>query len=149
MSQAPTALIALTLYAIWAMVLVLSVAAVRVHQVVVGGAKPDSFTAGIPHGPEPYWRLNRAHMNTIENLPIFATVVLAGWAAGAADSTFNVLAVIVVSARAIQSLIHISSGTVQAINLRFTAFAVQVVCQFWMAWLILEATGVLANGASH
>lgn len=149
MSQAPTALVALTFYAIWAMVLVLSVAAVRVHQVIVGGAKADSFTAGIPHGPEPYWRLNRAHMNTIENLPIFATVVLAGWAAGAADPIFNLLAVIVVVARAIQSLIHISSGTVHAINMRFTAFAVQVVCQFWMAWLILEATGVFQGRAGQ
>lgn len=148
MSQAPTALVALTFYAIWALFLVLSVSAVRVHQVMVGRAQPDSFTAGIPHGPEPYWRLNRAHTNTIENLPIFATVVLTGWAAGAMSPLFNLLAVIVVLARAAQSLIHIASGSVQAINLRFTAFAVQVVCQFWMAWLILEATGVfLSKGA--
>ena len=149
MSPAPTALVALTLYALWAMFLVLSVAAVRVHQVVLGGAKPDSFPAGVPHGPESYWRLNRAHMNTIENLPIFATVVLAGWAAGAVDPVFNLLAVIVVVARAVQSLIHIASGSVQAINLRFTAFGVQVICQFWMAWLILEATGVFLTRAAH
>ena len=149
MTQAPTALIALTFYAMWAMVLVLSVGAVRVHQVVVGGAHPGSFTAGVPHGPEPYWRLNRAHMNTIENLPIFATVVLTGWAAGAIDPTFSLLAWIVVAARAVQSLIHISSGSVRAINTRFTAFGVQIICQFWMAWLILQATGVFLTGASH
>ena len=142
MSPVPTALIALILYALWAMLLVLSVGAVRVGQVVRGQAHPASFTPGVPHGPEPYWRLNRAHMNTIENLPIFATVVLTGWAAGAIDPVFNILAVVVVSARAVQSLIHISSGAVQAINLRFTAFAVQIVCQFWMAWLILQAAGV-------
>ena len=142
MAHAPTALIALILYALWAMVLVLSIGAARVHQVLVGGAKADSFVAGVPHGPEPYWRLNRAHMNTIENLPIFATVVLTGWAAGAIDPVFNILAVIVVTARAIQSLIHVSSGTVRAINMRFTAFSVQIVCQFWMAWLILQAAGV-------
>lgn len=142
MSPVPTAIIALVVYALWAMFLVLSVGAVRVHQVVTAQAHPGSFTAGVPHGPDPYWRLNRAHMNTIENLPIFATVVLAGWAAGAITPVFNVLAVIVVSARAVQSLIHISSGSVGAINVRFTAFGVQIVCQFWMAWLILQTAGV-------
>jgi hypothetical protein len=144
-----TALVALTFYAIWAMVLVLSVGAVRVHQVLTGRAEIGSFTAGVPHGPEHYWRLNRAHMNTVENLPIFATVVLAGWAAGVTDSLFGVLAWVVLSARAVQSLIHISSGSKQAIRMRFTAFSVQIVCQFWMAWLILEATGVFLPRAAQ
>ena len=75
-------------------------------------------------------------------MPIFATVVLSGVAANAVDATFNMLAIIVVCARAVQSLIHIMSGTATAINLRFTAFAVQIVCQMWMAWLILGAAGV-------
>jgi len=142
MPSVPAAIIALTLYALWAMFLVLSVGAVRVGQVVRGKAHAGSFTPGVPHGPERYWRLNRAHMNTTENLPIFATVVFAGWAAGAIDPAFNALAMTVVAARAVQSLIHISSGSVQAINMRFTAFAVQIVCQIWMAWLILRAAGV-------
>jgi len=142
MNAVPDCIIALTFYALWAMFLVLSIGAARVHQVVTGKSGVTEFTAGVPHGPEPYWRLNRAHMNTIENLPIFATVVLAGVAANAADATFNMLAIIVVFARAVQSLIHISSGTATAINLRFAAFAVQIVCQMWMAWLILGAAGV-------
>lgn len=142
MPNVPTAIIALTLYALWAMFLVLSIGAVRVHQVILGQTHPTAFTSGVPHGPEHYWRLNRAHMNTTENLPIFATVVFAGWAAGAIAPLFNALAMTVVGARAVQSLIHISSGSVQAINLRFTAFAVQIVCQIWMAWLILQAAGV-------
>jgi len=138
----PVCIIALTLYALWAMFLVLSIGAVRVHQVVTGKAAITSFTPGTPHGPESYWRLNRAHMNVLENLPIFAAIVLAGVVSGAADATFNGLAVVVVCARAVQSLIHISSGSARAINLRFTAFAVQIVCQFWMAWLILQNAGV-------
>ncbi|HEV2560830.1 MAG TPA: MAPEG family protein [Rhizomicrobium sp.] len=142
MNAVPDCIIALTFYALWAMFLVLSIGAARVHQVVTGKSEVTGFTAGVPHGPEPYWRLNRAHMNTIENLPIFATVVLSGVAANAVDATFNMLAIIVVCARAVQSLIHIMSGTATAINLRFTAFAVQIVCQMWMAWLILGAAGV-------
>ncbi len=98
------AIVALTFYAIWAMVLVLSVSAVRVHQVFTGRAEIAHFAMGAPQVAEPYSRLARAHMSTIENLPIFATVVLAGWAAGASGPVFDVLAVIVVGARAIQSL---------------------------------------------
>ncbi len=142
MTTVPDCIIALTFYALWAMFLVLSIGAARVHQVATGKTAITGFTAGVPHGPDTYWRLNRAHMNTIENLPIFATVVLAGVAADAADATFNMLAVIVVIARAVQSLIHISSGAAGAINLRFAAFAVQIVCEIWMAWLILQAAGV-------
>ena len=142
MASASTALIALTLYALWAMLLVLSVGAVRVSQVVSGQAAPTAFPADVPHGPEPYRRLSRAHMSTVENLPIFATVVLTGWAAGAIDPIFNALAFTVVCARAVQSLIHIASGSVHAVNMRFTAFAVQILCQFWMAWLILQTLGL-------
>jgi hypothetical protein len=142
MESVPDCIIALTFYALWAMFLVLCVGGARVHQILTGQADITGFTPGVPHGPETYWRLNRAHMNTIENLPIFATVVLAGVAADATDATFNMLAIVVVCARAVQSMIHISSGAAGAIRLRFTAFAVQLVCQMWMAWLILQAAGV-------
>lgn len=135
-------IVALTFYALWAMFLVLCVGAARVHQVATGKSGVTEFTAGVPHGSDAYWRLNRAHMNTIENLPIFAAVVLAGVAADAVDPTFNTLAIVVVCARAVQSIIHILSGTTGAINLRFTAFVVQIICQMWMAWLILGAVGV-------
>jgi len=143
MTTVPDCIIALTLYAMWAMFLVLCVGAVRVHDVVRGRAAITSFTPGVPHGPDPYWRLNRAHMNAIENLPIFGVIVLGGVAVGAADATFNELAMVVLGARAAQSLIHIFSGSAAAINLRFTAFAVQIVCQFFMAWLILHHAGIL------
>lgn len=142
MNTVPDAIIALTFYALWAMFLVLSIGAARVSQVASGKTQVTGFTAGVPHGPDRYWRLNRAHLNTVENLPIFATVVLAGVAAGAVDATFNMLAIIVVCARAVQSLIHIMSGSAGAINLRFSAYVVQIVCQMWMAWMILGAAGV-------
>jgi uncharacterized MAPEG superfamily protein len=145
MTSVPACIVALTLYAMWAMFLVLCIGAVRVHQVATGRTKLAAITPGVPHGPDPYWRLNRAHMNVLENLPIFGAIVLGGVVSGAANASFNGLAVVVIVARAIQSLIHISSGSAGAINLRFTAFAVQVVCQFWMAWLILQHAGVFAG----
>ncbi len=92
--------------------------------------------------PNSYWRINRAHLNATENLPIFAAIVLAGWAAGAETPLFNQLAVIVLAGRIVQSIIHILSGSAVAIGLRFTAFGVQLISEFWMAVLILHAAHV-------
>jgi hypothetical protein len=55
---------------------------------------------------------------------------------------FNRLAVIVVCARVVQSFIHILSGSALAINLRFAAFGVQLVCEIWMAVLVLSAANL-------
>jgi len=139
---APHSITALIVYALWTIALVLVVALARVQLVVRGKAKLESFTPGAPHGGDLYWRLNRAHMNATENLAIFATVVLCGWVVGLETVTFNELAVVVVAARVVQTLIHIASGAAWAINIRFLAFGVQLGCEFWMAVLILRAGGV-------
>jgi uncharacterized MAPEG superfamily protein len=139
---APHSLTALVFYALWAVALVLMVAADRALLVMRGETKLDSFASGVPHGSESYWRINRAQINTFENLPIFAAVVLSGWVVGMETATFNLLAVIVVVARVIQSAIHIASGTSLAVSLRFTAYAVQLACLVWMSALVLHQGGV-------
>lgn len=144
MSQfiAPSSLVALIFYALWAIALVLMIAADRGLMVLRGEAKANSFISGVPHGSDSYWRINRAHLNAVENLPIFATVVLSAWVVGMETVTFNRLAVTVVVARVIQSAIHIVSGSVPAVVLRFAAFAVQIVCEIWMAALVLHQGGL-------
>lgn len=139
---APHSVVALVLYALWAIALVLMVAADRVLMVIRGEAKANSFTPGVPHGSDSYWRINRAHLNTLENLPIFAAIVLCGWVVGMETATFNRLAIIVVVARIVQSAIHIASGSVAAISFRFTSLAVQLICEIWMAILVLSAGGL-------
>ena len=145
MSQfvAPHSITALIVYALWAIALVIVLAIVRTVAVLGGRAQANSFTAGTPHGGDAYWRLNRAHLNTLENLPIFAAIVLSGWVVGMENAMFNRLAVIVVIARLVQSLIHLASGSVLAVTLRFTAFAVQLVCEIWMAVLVLQQGGIV------
>lgn len=144
MSQfvAPHSITALIAYALWAIALVVTLAIVRSAMVLSGHSKANSFTAGAPHGGDAYWRLNRAHLNTLENLPIFAAIVLSGWVVGMESATFNRLAVIVVIARILQSLVHLISGSVTAVSVRFTAFAVQLVCEIWMAILVLRGGAV-------
>lgn len=132
----------LIFYCLWAIALVLMVGADRVLLVIRGEAKANSFTPGAPHGSDAYWRMNRAHVNTVENLPIFAAIVLSAYVVGQGSATFNLLANIVVCARIVQSLIHMVSGSVAAVALRFTAFGVQLVCEIWMAALILHSGGL-------
>jgi uncharacterized MAPEG superfamily protein len=118
------------------------VAADRGLLVIRGEAKANSFTAGVPHGSESYWRINRAHLNTVENLPIFGAIVLAGWVVGMETLVFNRLAIAVLIARILQSAIHIASGSVPAVVFRFAAYAVQIVCEIWMAALVLQQGGL-------
>jgi uncharacterized MAPEG superfamily protein len=134
----PQSIVALVLFALWTIALVLMVGIERVVLVTRGHIKTGDITPGAPHGNAAYWRMNRAHVNAAENLAIFAAIVLAGYAAGQESAMFNLLAMVVLAARIVQSLIHIVSGSSLAVSLRFTAFGVQLVSQVWMAVLILQ-----------
>jgi uncharacterized MAPEG superfamily protein len=123
-------------YVFWAVILAISLVITRAV-LVVRGHPVTEFTAGVPHGSDAYWRLNRAHLNTLENLPMFAAVVLAGVVSGEGSDTFATLARVCVFARIGQSLVHLSSGSEMAINIRVTFFLTQIVCIAWMAGRIV------------
>lgn len=123
----PAPLACLLLFTAWTIVLLLSIGAGRVWRVMTAGASPADFPAGVPHGSDRYWRLNRAHLNCLEFLPMFAAVVLTGAVLGVTEGTVATLAEVIVVARVGQSLAHISSGSALAVNVRFTFFFVQLV----------------------
>ena len=120
-------------FALWALLLVSTIGLTRSFLVLTGKRRPTEFPAGVQHGGDAYWRLNRAHLNTLENLPVFGVLVLAGVALHVATPLFRTLPQIILAARVAQSLIHLSSGRALAINLRFAAFATQVACMFLLA----------------
>lgn len=124
-------------FAMWAVVLVSAVGAVRATQVMTRAVPPNGFPSGQPHGGAAYWRLNRAHMNTLENLPIFGAVVVVGVLSNVQAPMFSTLAQVVLGARVAQSIFHVSSGSNMAVNARFTAFLTQIVSMAWIAWLIV------------
>ena len=135
-------LAALALFAVWAMVLVLSIGIWRVGQTITRQKRANDFPGGVQHGSDAYWRLNRAHVNTVENLPIFGALVLSGVVLQVQDLAFQLLPSLVLYARIAQSLIHVASGSIMAVTLRFSAYVVQVVSMFVMAYFVLSATGV-------
>lgn len=123
----------------WTLLLLMSIGAARVSRVLAGKAKPSDFPAGVPHGGDAYWRLNRAHLNCVENLPIFASVVLIATVAELRSETLDTLARVYLAARLGQSIAHISSGSSAAINVRFTFFLIQVLCVVGFALVIYRA----------
>jgi uncharacterized MAPEG superfamily protein len=139
----PQSVIALVFYALWAIALVLMIAADRLLLIFRGQVKNNEFLSGVPHGNDSYWRINRAQMNTAENLPIFAVIVLAAWIAGVESPLFNLLAMVVLVFRIIQSIIHIISGDQIATWFRTATFAVQILCEIWMALMILQSAQVI------
>lgn len=131
---------ALVLFALWAVVLVLAIGVWRVSLVLLGQARANGFNPGTPHGSDMYWRLNRAHMNTLENLPVFGAVVIACHIAGVANSAeATMLCSLVLIFRVVQSLIHIASGSPIAVTFRFLAFGVQLACFIGLGLLALSS----------
>jgi uncharacterized MAPEG superfamily protein len=115
-------------FVVWTLLLLLGVAGARVSKVLSGQATAADFPSGVPHGSDAYWRLNRAHLNCLENLPVFAAVVLVATVAGIRAPVLDTLARLYLGARVGQSLTHIASGSVMAVNVRFTFFLVQFAC---------------------
>lgn len=131
-------LYALVAFCAWTLtLLVAGIAPYRVGKVLLGQAKPNSFPASTPHGPDWYQRLLRAHLNCVENLPVFGGLVLVGAVSGLRDPTFDLLSQVYIVARVAQSIAHVSSGRNLVINIRFTFFSVQACCAAGMIWLLL------------
>lgn len=131
----PGPLLAVVGFAAWTILLVLGIGSVRSFQVLTGEKKPNEFPSGQQHGGDAYWRLNRAHLNATENLPIFASIVIAGTLLGVESPLFQQLPWVVLAGRVCQSLVHISSGTSKVVMVRFSCYLVQVAS---MILLVIE-----------
>jgi uncharacterized MAPEG superfamily protein len=135
-------LVTLILFAVWTLLLVITIGTWRFTQFLTGTVPKGGFNPGAPHGSDAYWRVNRAHLNAVENLPIFAVVVFSGVYLSVQNPMFETLANVVLGARFVQSLIHISSGAQLMVLLRFTFYLIQVLSMLAMAAMVLPAAGM-------
>ncbi|NDP42694.1 MAG: MAPEG family protein [Aromatoleum sp.] len=96
-----------------------------------------SDTVGYPESPKPQtpWarRMKSAHANAIENLVIFATLVLVANAAGVSNNATVLASSIYFWAR----LVHVVAYTFALPWVRTLAFAAGFVCQLTLAWQLL------------
>lgn len=94
-------------------------------------------TVGYPDNPKPQspWaqRLKKAHANAVENLVVFAALVLAAQAAGVTSAAVATAAVVYFWARVVHALVY----ALGIPWLRTLAFAVGFVCQAVVAWQIV------------
>jgi len=81
-------------------------------------------------------RMSRAHANCYESFPIIGGLLIVALLTNRAAVTDG-LALWLFGARVVQSTIHMISTSVLATNLRFAAFAVQmIICIYWL-WALL------------
>ena len=128
-------------FAAWTLLLVLGVVTWRSAMVLRGEKAANEFLAGVPHGPELYWRLNRAHLNAVENLPVLAAIVLVAHVAGVQSGAFDALALVHLGARVVQTLCHLASNAVPVVMVRFTGLMVQLGCLVGMVAVLVKTTG--------
>src|SRR3954468_23778870 len=115
-------------FATWTVLLLLATVGIyRWRRILTGRVPISEFRADQVEGKDWYKRSMRAHANCIENLPVFGAIVFALYAGDVASATVNVLAIAILAARIVQSLVHaclVQTNTV--VSIRFGFFLVQI-----------------------
>jgi uncharacterized MAPEG superfamily protein len=130
-------------FATWtALLLLFTIGIYRWSRIFTGRMPIRNFPADAAGGEEWYRRATRAHANCIENLPVFGAIVFALHVGKVAGTLVDALAVSVLVARIVQSLVHVCfvhTNTVASV--RFGFFFVQFICFFWLIGIILLTAG--------
>jgi uncharacterized MAPEG superfamily protein len=84
-----------------------SVGVYRWSRILTRCASIAEWRADAPQGSEWYQRAMRAHMNCVENLPIFGALVIALMATGLQRPSIDALSLTLLLARIPQTLVHI------------------------------------------
>lgn len=125
-------------FAAWTMLtLFSSIGVYRWSRILTGRASIAEWRADLPQGSDWYQRAMRAHMNCVENLPVYAAIVVALMATDLQSSVVDRLAVTMLAARIGQTVAHIAlPPTNAATSLRFALFLMQGVCMIAMGVII-------------
>ena len=130
-------------FATWTVLLLLATVGIyRWSRILTGRVPVSEFRADQVEGKDWYKRSMRAHANCIENLPVFGAIVFALYAGDVANATVNMLAVAILAARIMQSLVHVclvQTNTVASV--RFGFFFVQIVSFLWLIAIIVANLG--------
>ena len=138
-----TSLQALLGFTAWTLLLVLLVFAWRGIAIIIKGQKADSWTRGAKKTDDPslVCRVEHAHANALENLPLFAVIVLAAAAMGKSAVTDH-WAMYVLYARVAQSVVHMIGVSHWLVMLRATFWSIQLVL------FIVMLLGLCGGGAA-
>jgi uncharacterized MAPEG superfamily protein len=126
-------------FALWTLtVLALTVGVHRWSRILTGRSAINEFPAEAPAGPGWYKRATRAHLNCIENLPVFATIVIVADAAGVRGTVLDALGIAILGARLVQTTTHVAFlETARTVSIRFSFYSVQLVAMIVMSVIVL------------
>jgi uncharacterized MAPEG superfamily protein len=131
---------ALVGFAAWTVLLLLATVGVyRWSRILTGRVAMREFRADQIEGADWYKRAMRAHANCVENLPVFGAIVFGLYVGNVGSALVNALAVAVLVARVMQSLVHVCFvQTNTATAVRFGFFFVQIVSFLWLTGILLS-----------
>lgn len=137
----PIPLMALLGFALWSLlILFVTIGPYRWARILTGRTRASYWTADPNAGMGFYPRAMRAHMNCIENLPVFGAIVYVIDRAGLQSPLLNALALVVLGARIVQSSVHISLVQTDTVALvRFGFYFAQVVAMIAMAAILIAS----------
>jgi uncharacterized MAPEG superfamily protein len=121
----PTGLTALLVFAALPVILMLTYVGYRVGNVLFGGKPADSWTRGFS-APVPgfFVRAQDAQLNCLENLPVFAVIVMAAHFLGR-DGLVDSVAGPILFARVAQIATHLTGVSHWLVMIRATFFGIQ------------------------
>jgi uncharacterized MAPEG superfamily protein len=122
-----------------------SIGVYRWSRILTGRASISEWRADTPQGSDWYQRAMRAHMNCVENLPVFVALVVVLIATGLHSHSIDALSITVLIARMAQTIVHIAARPTNFwAALRFTLFFIQIVCMIWIGAIIVVWTSARA-----
>lgn len=126
-------------FALWTLLILFGTVGIyRWSRILSGRTKISHWPADSDVGSGIYPRAMRAHMNCIENLPVFGAIVFAIDHVGLENALVNTLAITVLVARIVQSLVHITlTQTDRVIFVRFAFYFFQIIAMIVMAVMVL------------
>jgi uncharacterized MAPEG superfamily protein len=124
-------------YIAWVLILMVGIVVVRLSATLSTGKAANSFQ---PDGGDVSafsGRLCRAHANACESFPIVGGVLIVALATNQAVQVTDSLALIVLGSRVAQSIVHLISTSVVAVQLRFAFFLVQCgIAGYWIVQMV-------------
>jgi len=125
-------------FASWTLLILFATVGVyRWNRILTGRTAIAAWRADEQQGGEWYRRAIRAHMNCVENLPIYTAIVVALLAARVTNPILDGLAIAILVARISQSVIHLLLEQTNIVaGTRFAFFFLQAICMIAMGILV-------------
>ncbi len=130
-------------FAMWTLLVLWGTVGVhRWSHILTGRARVSEWPSDRPHGAPWYQRGTRAHMNCIENLPVYGAIIVCATVVGVKGPLMDELALAIIASRIAQTSIHIAFvQTDVVVSIRFSLYMVQGIAMAVMLVLVAIAAG--------